>query len=156
MDSGTGGQDRKDESGGRIEMQLAAWGAELDRIKAKVDRKIAEAQKDYYEQLDELRGEIRAQIDKWGPEVRDVRGRIEAELKEWGPQLDALRIRADQAEDRARQTIDQIKARSKALKVRLKELKHASEGAWGDVKIGLGKAWDELKPALQTAIGKFR
>jgi chromosome segregation ATPase len=150
------GPEKKDVDTGRIELQLAAWGAELDRLKAKVDRKIAEAQKEYYEKLEGLRGEIGGQVEKWGPEIRDLRARIEGELREWEPQIQALRTRADQAEDRAKQTIDQLKARTKEVKAKLKELRHASEGAWGDVKTGLGKAWEDLKPALQSAIGKFR
>lgn len=148
--------DKRDGEAGRIELQLAAWGAELDRLKARVDRKIAEAQKEYYEKLEGLRNEIGGQVEKWGPEIQDLRARIETELREWEPQIHALRARADQAEDRARQTIDQLRARTRAAKAKLEELRHASEGAWVDVKTGLGKAWEDLKPALQSAIAKFR
>lgn len=140
---------RKSPDAGRIEAQLAAWGAELDRLKVRVDRRIAEAQQEYYERLEGLRSEIRDKIDTWGPEIREVRERIEKELRDWEPQIDALKSRADQAEDRAREA-------GKVLTARLRELRTASEGAWGDVKVGLAKAWDDLKPALQSAIAKFR
>ena len=51
---------------------------------------------------------------------------------------------------------DELKARRRALKEKLSELRHASGGAWEDVKTGATKAWDELRPALQSAISKFK
>jgi hypothetical protein len=36
------------------------------------------------------------------------------------------------------------------------ELKRASGAAWEDVKAGTSKAWEELRPALQNAISKFK
>jgi len=46
--------------------------------------------------------------------------------------------------------------RRKLLKEKLSELKHASGGAWEDVRTGATRAWDELRPALQSAISKFK
>jgi hypothetical protein len=39
---------------------------------------------------------------------------------------------------------------------KLSELKHASGAAWEDVRAGATRAWEELKPALQSAIAKFK
>ncbi len=154
---------------GPIEAQLRAWGAELDRLKAKVDKEVAEAKKAYYEHLAELREDIEAQVKKWeaavegfapGAEakkvVRDLRARVEGELREWGPEIEALRARAGRAESEARRLIEELKARRRALKERLGELRGASGAAWEDVRSGMVKAWDELRPALQSAIAKFR
>jgi chromosome segregation ATPase len=163
--------DDKEQTPGVIETQLKTWGAELDRLKARVDRQIAEAKKDYYEQIEDLRGDMEATLRKWGTELESVRnrteaesqktltqlrGKIEAELKEWRPEIEGLMARASRAQNEADRLIEDLKARHRALKAKLGELKHASGGAWGDVKSGMGKAWEELKPALQNAIAKFK
>jgi Skp family chaperone for outer membrane proteins len=154
---------------GVMETQLRAWGAELDRLKAKVEKDIAEARKEYYEHIEELRDDIAAQLKKWAREVetleptagartvlRELRGKIEAELARWEPEIEALRSKADRAEAEAKRLSDELKARRKAMKEKLSELRHASGAAWEDVKAGTTKAWEELKPALQSAISKFK
>jgi DNA repair exonuclease SbcCD ATPase subunit len=136
---------------GMIETQLRAWGAELDRLKAKVERQMAESRKDYYEAIEELREDIEGTLKKWGKkaELTELRRTIETELAAWQPEIEALRGKAGRAEAEAKKLIDELKARRKALK-------HASGGAWADVKTGASKAWDELRPALQSAISKFK
>jgi DNA repair exonuclease SbcCD ATPase subunit len=163
--------DDKETTPGVIETQLRAWGAELDRLKAKVDRQIAEAKKDYYEHIEELRGDMEATLRRWGTELESIRDRtevesqkaiaqlrskIEGELKDWRGEIEGLMARASRAQSEAERLIEDLKARHRALKAKLGELKQASEGAWGEVKTGMGKAWEELKPALQSAIAKFR
>ena len=44
--------DSKGGTPGIIETQLSAWGAELDRLKAKVERNIAEVKLEYYEHIE--------------------------------------------------------------------------------------------------------
>jgi chromosome segregation ATPase len=138
----------------RIEVQLQEWGAAAERLRAKVDEKVAEAKKEYYERLEELRDEIERQVKKWDSRVagikaeageaareaetvlRDLRAKVETELRAWEPEIE--------------------EARQKALKEQLTRFKEAGGAAWEDVRLGLGKAWEELKPALHRAIGKFR
>ena len=148
----------KRDTPGTIEKRLRTWGAELDRLKAKVERQIAESKKDYYEAIEELRDEIDDTLKKWGKEGQftELRRTIEAELKAWEPEIEALKGKAGRAEADAKKLIDELKARRKALKDKLSELKDASGGAWEDVKSGALKAWDELRPALQSAISKFK
>jgi chromosome segregation ATPase len=159
----------KEKMPGIIETQLGAWGAELDRLKAKVERHIAEVRLEYYEHIEELRDDIEAQLKKWGKEVdslepsasaqqvvHELRREIEAELKQLEPEIEALKGSASRAESEAKRLISEIKARRKVLKEKLSELKHASGGAWEDVKTGATKAWAELRPALHSAIEKFR
>lgn len=154
---------------GVIETQLRAWGAELDRLKAKVDKDLAEAKKEYYEHIEELRDDMAAQLKKWVGEVegadpaagaravlRDLRAKIETELRQWEPEIESLKSRAGRAEAEARRLGDELKARRKVMKEKLSELRHASGAAWEDVKTGTTKAWEELKPALQSAISKFK
>src|SRR5262245_25338757 len=154
---------------GVIETQLSAWGAEVDRLKAKVERRMAEVKIEYYEQIEELQDDIEAQLKRWGKEiesfepgtsahavVRDLRDKIETALAALEPQIEALKSTAGKAEADAKKLISELKARRKALKEKLSEFKHASGGAWEDVKTGATKAWDELRPALQSAISKFK
>jgi RNA polymerase sigma-70 factor (ECF subfamily) len=163
--------DDKATTPGRIETQLQTWGAELDRLKAQVDRQIAEAKKEYYEHIEELREDMESALRKWGAELEGVRDRaetesqkalgqlrskIEGELREWRPEIEGLMARASRAQSEADRLIADLKARHRALKARVGELRHASGGAWEDVKAGVGKAWEELKPALQNAIAKFK
>ncbi len=52
----------------KIEAQLREWTAELESLKAKADKAVAEARKGYYEHVDELREEItRETIDREYP-----------------------------------------------------------------------------------------
>ena len=163
--------DDKPTTPGMIETQLQAWGAELDRLRARVDRQIAEAKKDYYEHIEELREDMESALRKWGAELESVRDRaesesqkalgllrskIETELREWRPEIEGLMARASRAQSEADRLIADLKARHRALKARVGELRHASGGAWEDVKTGAVKAWEELKPALQNAIAKFK
>lgn len=146
---------------GVIETQLSAWGAELDRLKAKVERRIAEAKEEYYEHIEELQDDIETQLKKWGkevesPVVQDLRSEIVAELRALEPQIEALKSTASRAEAEAKRLIGELKSRRKALKGKLSELKHASGGAWDDVKTGATKAWAEFRPALQSAVSKFK
>jgi DNA repair exonuclease SbcCD ATPase subunit len=153
---------------GIIETQLSAWGAELDRLKAKVERQLAEVRQEYYEHIEELRDDIEAQLKKWGKEVeslepssaqqvvRDLRREIEAELQRLEPELETLKGNASRAEAEAKRLIGEIKARRKALKEKLAEFKHASGGAWEDVKTGAARGWAEFRPALHSAVSKFK
>src|SRR5262249_28896300 len=151
-----------------IETQLRAWAAELDRLKAKVEKQLAETKSEYYEHIEELRDDIEAQLKKWGKEiesfeprpsaqeiVQELRRNIQAELTALEPEIEALKTKAGKAEAEAKKLINELKARRKVLKEKLSELKHAS-GAWEDVKTGATRAWEELRPALQSAISKFR
>jgi len=148
----------KDTAREKVEAQLSAWGAEIDKLRAKVDQEIAGAKKEYYEQIEKLRGEIEEQVKKWGPEItlQDLRARIEAELRAWAPEIETLKAKAGRAEVEAKRMIEELKAKRKELTARVQKLKHASGSAWEDVKGGMGKAWEDLKPALQSAIAKFK
>jgi chromosome segregation ATPase len=143
----------------RIETQLHEWGVDLEKLKLKVDKEIAEAKKEYYEHLEELRDDIESHVQKWGPEgegLKDLRAKIEAELKAWSPQIHSLQVSAEKAEAEAKRLIDDLKAKKRAVKARLGELKQAGDSAWADVKTGTGKAWEELRPAIQSAIARFK
>jgi chromosome segregation ATPase len=160
-----------EEKAGTFEAQLRAWGADLDKLKAKADKDVAEAKREYYEHVGKLRQEIEAQLLKWGYEVEELKSRagpefrktlqefrakIQEELKEWSPEIETMKARAAKAEAEAKKVWEDLKARQKALKEELDEFKGTSRAAWGDIKTGLGNAWDELKTALHRAGEKFK
>ena len=148
--------ENKEGTQGPIEAQLKAWGAELDKLKAKVDREVAEAKKEYYEHMEELRTDIETGLLKWGYQMEELKSKaneadvrkavselgatIKAELKEWEPEIDILRTKAARAEVEAKKMLEELRTRRKALKEELVELKGAGDAAWGDVKTGIGKA----------------
>jgi len=155
-----------------IEARLKEWAVELEQLKAKVDRDMAESKRQYYEQVEELRRTVEAQLLKWSyeledlkaktsrPDLRDaigdLRRRLEDEVKAWGPQLELLKSRAAKAESEAKRMLDEFQARRQNLQQDLSALKGKGEAAWGDVRTGIGKAWDELKTAFKTASDKFK
>jgi len=151
-----------------IETQLSAWGAELDRLKAKAEKQLAQTKAEYYEHIEELRDDIAAQLKKWGKDIEsfeprraqevvdELRRNIQSELSSLEPEIEALKSKAGKAEAEARKLISELKERRRALKETLAELKHASGGAWDEVKSGATRAWDELRPALRSAISKFK
>jgi hypothetical protein len=147
----------------RIEAQLREWTAELERLKARADKAVAEARVEYYEHVDELRKEIEAKLKRWSQSVEAGAGaavgaepasrtlierlhsRVQAELRALRPLIDDLRDRAEQAETEARRLAREWSAKREPAKAALGELRAGAEKAWGD-----------LKAALDSAITKFR
>jgi hypothetical protein len=147
----------------RIEAQLREWAAELESLKAKADRAVAEARKEYYEQVDELREEIEAKLRTWSKAleasqakaetaeaaaktlVERLHGAIQTQLRELRPLIEDLRGRAEQAEKEAKRFAKEWGAK-----------REPARAALGELKAGVEKAWGELKAALDSAITKFR
>src|SRR5262245_46500057 len=147
----------------RIEAQLQEWLAELEGLKARADKAVAEARKDYYEDVDELREEIEAKLRRWGKVletsagkaqgteaaakslVERLHGALQNQLRELQPLVADPRDRAEQAEKEAKRLAKQWKAKREPAKAAL-----------GELRAGAEKAWGELKTALDGAIAKFR
>ena len=145
----------------RIEARLREWAAELESLKARADTAVAEARKEYYERVDAIRREIEAELRTWGqaePAAESAKGdaglralierlhaKIRAELRELTPLLQDLKARAGQAEQEARRLAGEWRAK-----------REPARAAFGELRLGLEKAWVELKAALDTAITKFR
>jgi hypothetical protein len=155
------GTDEQQEA--KIEARLREWAAQLESLKAKADRAAAEVRKEYYEQIDELRQEIEATLRTWsktseasagkaeGAEaaaktlVERLHAAIQAQLRDLRPLIEDLRGRAEQAEKEAKRVVKEWHAKREPAKAAL-----------GDLKVGVEKAWGELKNALESAITKFR
>jgi chromosome segregation ATPase len=147
----------------KIEAQLREWAAELESLKAKADKAVAEARRGYYEHIDELREEIEAKLKAWSKTletsqakaesaettaktlVERLHGAIHAQLRELRPLIGDLRDRAEQAEKEAKRLAKEWRAKREPVRAALDELKTGAEKAWG-----------ELKAALDSAVTKFR
>ena len=147
----------------KIEAQLREWAAELETLKARADRTVAEARKEYYEHVDELREQIEAKLKTWSKSLEASQAKaegaeaaartlverfhqaIQAQVRELRPVLDDLRTRAEQAEQEAKRLAKEVHAK-----------REPARAALGELKVGVEKAWGELKSALDSAITKFR
>ena len=144
----------------RIEAQLREWAAELESLKGKADRTVAEARKDYYERVDSLRDEIEAKLKTWSKAaessqakaegaaktlIERLHGRIQAELRELRPLIADLRGRAEQAEKETRRLARELGAK-----------REPARAALGELRAGVEKAWGDLKGAFDSAVTKFR
>lgn len=147
----------------KIEAQLRVWAAELEGLKAKADRAVAEARRGYYEHIDELREEIEAKLKAWSKTLESSRGKAEAaettartlverlhgaiqtQLRELRPLIGDLRDKADQAEKEAKRLAKEWRAK-----------REPARAALGELRTGAERAWGELRAALDSAITKFR
>ncbi len=81
------------------------------------------------------------------------RKKIEAQLNELSRQIHAL---VSEMETAVAREAEALRPKLKAAQDRLNELKENSKEAWGDVKPGLAKAWDELHASLNQAAARFK
>jgi hypothetical protein len=148
----------------KIEAQLREWAAELESLKARADKAVAEARRGYYERIDGLREEIEAKLRAWSKTVEAsqaktesaeattkktlverLHGAIQTQLRELRPLIGDLRDRAEKAEKEAKRLAKEWRAK-----------REPARAALGELKTGAEKAWGELKAALDSAISKFR
>jgi chromosome segregation ATPase len=147
----------------RIEAQLREWAAELERLKARADTAVAEARKEYYEQIAELRAEIEAKLKTLSQALGASQEKVESaetaaktfaerlheaiqtQLRELRPLIEDLRGRAEQAEKEAKRLAKEWSAK-----------REPARAAVGELRAGVEKAWGELRAALDSAISKFR
>jgi hypothetical protein len=93
--------------------------------------------------------------------LKDVyRQKMEAKLAEQQARLDLLKARAKLAvADGKIMAYEELADAEQKLifaKVKLKELGHASQGAFQEMKTGMENAWDALKSASQKAAQKYK
>jgi predicted nucleic acid-binding Zn-ribbon protein len=147
----------------RIEAELREWVADLEGLKAKADKAVAETRQEYYEHVDDLRKEIERKLKTWSkvldasqtkgasieasakPLVERFRDVVQTQLRELRPHIDELRGRAEQTAKEAKRLVKEARAK-----------REPARAALGELKVGLEKAWGELKVALDSAISKFR
>lgn len=86
--------------------------------------------------------------------------KLEAQLEEWDAAIDRLRAKAKGAQADAQlayeKQLNELRAKRKQAVDRMEELRHASEGAWQDMKAGVEGAWSSFHDALNKARARFR
>ncbi len=84
---------------------------------------------------------------------------LQAKLDEWNAEIDKLEAKARGARADIQANLDQrvteLRSKRAQIEQRLEELRHASEGAWGDMKAGLELAWESLSESLKSAWSHF-
>jgi hypothetical protein len=52
--------------------------------------------------------------------------------------------------------VEALHAKQETVLQRLAALKGAGDGAWEDLKVGVGRAWEDCKEAFDKAASKFK
>ncbi|MFH2005015.1 MAG: coiled coil domain-containing protein [bacterium] len=80
-------------------------------------------------------------------------GKMETRLKKWGARLDDLVLKADQSGEKAtteyHKRIDELKAKHRAARTKVDEMKAANSEQWKTFKAGIDGAWNELGSAYR-------
>ncbi len=88
------------------------------------------------------------------------RQKMEARLAEQQARLDLLKARAKLAvadgQIMAYEELADAEQKLASAKAKCKELAHASEAAFHEMKTGMEQAWDALKNAAQKAAQKYK
>ena len=81
-------------------------------------------------------------------------------MKEWEPKIDVLKAKEDKAKTDGqamyKEQIEHLRMKQEAAQQKLQELKGSGEEAWGELKVGLDKALEDLKEAFYRSKSKFQ
>ena len=124
----------------KIEAQLREWAAELESLKAKADKAVAEARRGYYEHIDELREEI------------------ETKLKAWSKILEASKAKTESAEATAKTLLERLHG---AIQTQLRELRPLigdlrERGEAEKEAKRLTKEWQAKREPARAALGESK
>jgi predicted RNase H-like nuclease (RuvC/YqgF family) len=85
--------------------------------------------------------------------------KLKGKLDEWDADIDELEERAQKAKTNLqfelKDQITALKLKRDIAKLKLAEIKDASEEAWEDIKAGAEEAWADLKDAMDKAKSHF-
>jgi predicted RNase H-like nuclease (RuvC/YqgF family) len=85
--------------------------------------------------------------------------KLKGKLDEWDADIDQLEERAQKAKTNLqfelKDQITALKLKRDIAKLKLSEIKDASEEAWEDVRTGAEQAWSDLKEAIEKARSHF-
>jgi uncharacterized protein YhaN len=89
----------------------------------------------------------------------EYQGKMESQFSEWGKEIDNLKDRADRAAADTRQgyydEIEALRAKQASMRAKLQELKTSGDDAWGDLKEGLDRSWNQVKDSFNKAAARF-
>jgi predicted nucleic acid-binding Zn-ribbon protein len=85
--------------------------------------------------------------------------KLKDKLDEWDADIDELEARAQKAKAELKfeleDQITSLKLKRDIAKLKLSEIKDASEEAWEDIKAGAEEAWSDVKEAIEKARSHF-
>jgi hypothetical protein len=85
--------------------------------------------------------------------------KLKDKLDEWDADIDKLEELATKAKAGLKfeleDQITSLKIKRDIAKLKLSEIRDASEEAWEDIKTGAEEAWDDLKDAIEKARSHF-
>ena len=81
------------------------------------------------------------------------RSKLDDQLSDLVAQINDLLRRLETA---AEKEAELLRPKLKAAQERLLELQHTSAEAWGDMKPGIERAWDELQKSFNQAASRFK
>lgn len=84
---------------------------------------------------------------------------MDAQLKEWQAKIESSKAEAEQQRPDLLKLfapdLEKLNTKFEEARYKLKLLKMSSSGAWGELKQGVEKAFEELKVAVTKALEKF-
>ncbi len=87
---------------------------------------------------DEYVEKMKSQLEEWNVKLKDVEKKVEQTTEKYADEIAYMRKKRDEA------------------KKKISEIQGCSEEAWAEMKIGMDKAWDNLKDAFDKARKKFK
>ena len=86
--------------------------------------------------------------------------KIEEKLEDWEWEIARIKEKADKVQGDARILYDEqlkvLRAKQKAARERLQDVREAGADSWGKFKTGVETALDDLKKAIDTAVSKLK
>jgi uncharacterized coiled-coil DUF342 family protein len=86
--------------------------------------------------------------------------KMEAKLDEWNAEIDRLAAKVGEVsadfKHECREQIESLRAKQSIAQLKIEELKHSGEGAWGDLKTGIEHAWTSVGEAIDSARSRFK
>jgi len=121
----------------------------FDELKDSVDRTISLFKEKGEEVTETVSKKKKAYVEK-----------IEDQLKDWGSQIDILKAKAEKSKAQVKikylEQIKEVRKKQKTARQKLQKLKGSGEEAWGELKVGLDKALEDLKEAFGRSKSKFQ
>ena len=86
--------------------------------------------------------------------------KLDAQLEEWSAQMALLKAKADSATAEVKiqyyKSIEALQYEQDTARMKLDELKGASDEAWEEIKTGVEEAWTVVQDSLRSAASKFK
>jgi outer membrane murein-binding lipoprotein Lpp len=85
--------------------------------------------------------------------------KMQAKLEEWNSEIDTLTAKAGEVatdvKNEYHEQIESLKEKQASARLKIEELQHSGEGAWGDMKTGIELAWTSMGEAIDSARSRF-